>query len=151
MCWCSTSPPTASTPRGSPGCARLLRHHAAQGRTVLISSHVLSEVEQTVDDVVIIDRGRLVRACPLAELAAEAAVVVESPERRGGSPRRCAPPDWRPTQTGPDALTVPHGDPAEVGHLAFAAGIELHGLRREADDLEKVFLRLTGADEERPA
>ncbi len=46
---------------------------------------------------------------------------------------------------------MPHSDPAAIGHLAFTAGIELHGLRREADDLEKVFLRLTGADEERPA
>ena len=46
---------------------------------------------------------------------------------------------------------MPRSDPAEVGRLAFAAGIELHGLRREADDLEKVFLRLTGADEGGPA
>ena len=128
----------------------MLRHHAAQGRTVLVSSHVLSEVEQTVDDVVIIDRGRLVRACPLAELAAEAAVVVESPEAaRLAEVLRGA--GYAAAQTGTGTLTVPRSDPAEVGRLAFAADIELHGLRREADDLEKVFLRLTGADEGGPA
>jgi ABC-2 type transport system ATP-binding protein len=143
-------PANGLDPEGIAWLRAALRHHAAQGRTVLVSSHVLSEVEQTVDDVVIIDRGRLVRACPLAELAAEAAVVVESPEagRLSAALREAG---LAATQTGPVTLTVPHGNPAEVGRLAFAAGIELHGLRREADDLEKVFLRLTGADEERPA
>ncbi|MGE5762707.1 MAG: ATP-binding cassette domain-containing protein, partial [Mycobacterium leprae] len=49
-----------------------LRHLAAEGRTVLVSSHVLAEVAQTVDDVVIIARGRLVRAAPLDEVTAAA-------------------------------------------------------------------------------
>jgi len=143
-------PANGLDPEGIAWLRAALRHHAAQGRTVLVSSHVLSEVEQTVDDVVIIDRGRLVRACPLAQLAAEAAVVVESPEA-GRLAEALRAVGVASTQTGPDTLTVPRGDPAQVGHLAFAAGIELHGLRREADDLEKVFLRLTGADQERPA
>ena len=143
-------PANGLDPEGIAWLRASLRHHAAQGRTVLISSHVLSEVEQTVDDVVIIDHGRLVRACPLAELAAEGAVIVESPEvGRLAEALRAA--GLAAAQTGPETLTVPRSEPAAVGRVAFAAGIELHGLRREADDQEKVFLRLTGADEERPA
>ncbi len=138
-------PANGLDPEGIAWLRATLRHHAGQGRTVLVSSHVLSEVEQTVDDVVIIDRGRLVRACPLADLAAEAAVLVESPDAaRLAEQLRAA--GLAATQTGPQALTVAGGDPAAVGRIAFTAGLELHGLRREADDLEKVFLRLTGAD-----
>ena len=140
-------PANGLDPEGIAWLRAVLRHHAAQGRTVLISSHVLSEVEQTVDDVVIIDRGRLVRACPLADLAAEASVVVDSPDP-GRLAQALGAAGLAATQTGPETLTVSGCEPAAVGHLAFAAGIELHGLRREADDLEKVFLRLTGADEE---
>ena len=55
-------------PRGHRLAARLPAAPASPGRTVLVSSHVLAEVEQTVDHVVIVARGRLVRACPLAEL-----------------------------------------------------------------------------------
>jgi ABC-2 type transport system ATP-binding protein len=143
-------PANGLDPEGIAWLRAVLRHHAAQGRTVLISSHVLSEVEQTVDDVIIIDRGRLVRACPLAELAAEAAVVVESPEA-GRLAEALREAGLAATPTGPETLTVPRSEPAEVGRLAFAAGIELLGLRREGDVLEKVFLRLTGADEGGPA
>ena len=86
-CWrtrprsCSTSRPTASIPRASCGCASLLRAFADEGRTVLVSSHVLTEVQHTVDDVVIIARGRLVHASSLSELGALAQpeTYVESP------------------------------------------------------------------------
>ena len=67
-CSSSTSPPTASTPRASGGCAGSCAHLAAEGRTLLVSSHMLSEVEQTVDDVVIIARGRLIAHRAMAEI-----------------------------------------------------------------------------------
>src|SRR5690606_26228300 len=61
-------PANGLDPEGIAWLRGLLRHLAAEGRTVLVSSHVLSEVQQTVDDVVIIARGRLVHASPLADL-----------------------------------------------------------------------------------
>ena len=68
-------------PEGIAWLRAFLRHLASEGRTVLVSSHVLSEVEQTVDDVVIIARGQLVRACPLTELTeASHGVVVRTPQ-----------------------------------------------------------------------
>jgi ABC-2 type transport system ATP-binding protein len=110
---------------------------------VLLSSHVLAEVAQTVDDVVIIDRGRLVRAGPLTELTEGAAVVVRSPDPRLPDVLRAV--GLEVTPEGED-LVVHGADPAKVGRLAFEHSVELHGLHRRRDDLEQVFLRLTGDD-----
>jgi ABC-2 type transport system ATP-binding protein len=55
-------------PRGIRWLRTLLREHAARGRTVLLSSHILSEAAQTVDDVVVIDRGRLVHQGAMRDL-----------------------------------------------------------------------------------
>ena len=54
--WCWTSRPMASTPTACAGFARSCRAFAAEGRTVLVSSHILAEIEQTVDDVVVLQR-----------------------------------------------------------------------------------------------
>ncbi len=125
-----------------------LRHLAAQGRTVLVSSHVLSEIRQTVDDVVIIARGQLVRQAPLESLESSGAVVVRGPD--------LAPLLTALTHVGlaastpgsastlaPCAIRVATTDVGLVGSLAFRAGVELHELRREDSDLEAVFLELT--------
>ncbi|HEU4675145.1 MAG TPA: ATP-binding cassette domain-containing protein, partial [Motilibacteraceae bacterium] len=69
-------PANGLDPAGIAWLRGFLRHLAAEGRTVLVSSHVLSEVAQTVDDVVIIARGRLVRTASLAELVASTAPTV---------------------------------------------------------------------------
>jgi len=78
-------PANGLDPEGIAWLRAFLRHLAGEGRTVLVSSHVLSEVEQTVDDVVIIARGRLVHASSLPELAAlaEPTVRVSSPDAAG--------------------------------------------------------------------
>ncbi len=74
-------PANGLDPEGIVWLRGFLRHLAAQGRTVLVSSHVLGEVQHTVDDVVVIARGRLVHASSLPELAAMAGVrsYVETP------------------------------------------------------------------------
>jgi len=121
-----------------------LRHLAGEGRTIVVSSHVLSEVQQTVDDVVIISRGRLVRQSTLAELEGTTAVLARSP-----TPDRLeAALDAQgiaasPVTEGDGTLRVAVGDPATVGGIAFRAGIELHELSRERSDLERIFLALT--------
>jgi len=63
-------PANGLDPEGIAWLRGFLRYLAGEGRTVLLSSHVLAEVQQTVDDVVIVARGRLVLACPLTELDA---------------------------------------------------------------------------------
>jgi ABC-2 type transport system ATP-binding protein len=138
-------PANGLDPEGIAWLRSFLRYLAGQGRTILVSSHVLSEVEQTVDDVVIIARGRLVRACPLPELTADHShVVVRTP-----SPQQLADalaahvPDARVT-TEDGALHVVDADAATIGHIAFGAQVELHELRPAASDLEQVFLSLTG-------
>lgn len=139
-----------------------LRHLAGEGRTILIASHVLSEIEQTVDDVVIIARGRLVHASPLAELAAsvDRTVQVVSPDRDAllaalaGAGLAARPaedgPDGRSGPLGPaGAVLVEGATPAEVGRIAFAAGIELHELCRAGQSLEETFLRLVADEPQR--
>jgi ABC-2 type transport system ATP-binding protein len=122
-----------------------LRYLAGQGRTVLVSSHVLSEVQQTVEDVVIIAFGRLVRQAPLTQLEGSASVVVRTPTPEQLA-KALAAHDLTVTRDGePGVLHVATGEPAAVGHIAFTAGIELHELGRRSSDLEQIFLSLTAA------
>ena len=142
-------PANGLDPEGIAWLRGFLRHRAGQGGTVLVSSHVLAEVEQTVDDVVILARGRLVRACPLAELVAGRGdlVVVRTPQT--GALRavlEAGIDGTRPTavRERPDgALEVTGVAAAVVGRAALRAAAELHELREESSDLEDVFLALT--------
>ena len=141
-------PANGLDPEGMAWLRSLLRSLAAEGRTVLVSSHVLSEVQQTVDDVVIIDRGRLVRAGTLAEIAGPGAtrVVVRSPdaERLRVSLARTHP-GRAVVDSQPDgSLHVRGLTSDQIGALAFAEGFELHELATRSDGLEDVFLQLTG-------
>ena len=124
-------PANGLDPEGIRWLRGFLRTLAAEGRTVLVSSHVLSEVEQTVDDVVIIARGRLAHASSLPDLARMARVQVRavSPDAAGlaalversawTAHRRRRPAGGRPAGT---------STPPTVGAAAFAAGVELHEL-----------------------
>ncbi|WP_300387549.1 ABC transporter ATP-binding protein [uncultured Nocardioides sp.] len=138
-------PANGLDPEGIVWLRGFLRHLAAQGRTVLVSSHVLGEVQHTVDDVVVIARGRLVHASSLSELAAMAGArtYVETPAP-GRLAELCAERGWACTPTGA-GHEVPDVPAAEVGAAAYAAGLELHQLATRGADLEDVFLRLTGA------
>jgi len=140
-------PANGLDPEGIAWLRAFLRALAAQGRTVLVSSHVLAEVQQTVDDVVIIAKGRLVHASPLADLeaAADPGVVVRSPD----TARLDALIDARGWQRRPDSggdagqVWLTGVGLAEVGAAAFAAGVEVHELSRPEIGLERTFLELT--------
>jgi ABC-2 type transport system ATP-binding protein len=134
-------PANGLDPAGIAWLRGFLRALAAEGRTVLVSSHVLSEVEQTVDDVVVIARGRLVRQGTLADLdAGPRHVLVRTP---APDALRAALADV-PVEVLPDGVLRFEGRTAEqVGRAAFAAGVELHELSPEPSDLEKVFLDMT--------
>jgi ABC-2 type transport system ATP-binding protein len=124
----------------------LLRTLAAEGRTVLVSSHLMSEMALTADHLVVIGRGRLIADLPLAEVLArtpERAVLVRTP----------TPPELiaRLTGTGTTVragaggeLLVTGVDGAEIGRIAAAAGIVLAELSPQRASLEDVFMELTG-------
>jgi ABC-2 type transport system ATP-binding protein len=136
-------PANGLDPEGIVWLRRFLRNMSEQGRTVLVSSHVLSEVEQTVDNVVIINRGSLVRQGSISELAEHHghAVLVRGPDldRLAG-----VLPDDTPVDRQDGALRVSGMTTEEVGHLAFTERIELHELTTERSDLEDIFFALTG-------
>jgi ABC-2 type transport system ATP-binding protein len=138
-------PANGLDPEGIAWMRRLLREFAEQGRTVLVSSHLLAEVQQLVDQVVIINRGRLVHQGALSTVSGAPAVVARTPQlaallaavgRAGG----------RVERTGPDTARITGLDVAQVGRIALAERIELHGLAMEHADLEQIFFALT-ADE----
>lgn len=137
-------PANGLDPEGIVWLRRLLRAFADEGRTVLVSSHVLTEVQHTVDDVVIIARGRLVHASSLAALAelAETETYVESPAADALA-RLAADRGWTARAEGAGLLLT--GVPAaEIGAAAYSSGLELHQLASRGVGLEDVFLRLTG-------
>ena len=137
-------PANGLDPEGIRWLRDFLRSFAAEGGTVLISSHVLPEVAQIVDEVVIIHRGRLVAQEPLEALTTRSAggTVVRSPtaERLREALVRAG---IDAVSVGSDELRV--AAPAErVGEVAAAEGIVIHELRTEGASLEEVFLELTG-------
>ena len=135
-------PANGLDPEGIRWLRELLRHYAEQGRTVLVSTHLLAEVQQIVDDVVVIARGRLLHAGTLAGLEASAApgVRVDSPDRPALLAALSAA--HLRVRESAEGIEVEDVTAARVGALAYAAGVELHELLTTGDSLEDVFLRL---------
>jgi ABC-2 type transport system ATP-binding protein len=138
-------PANGLDPEGIRWMRDLLKNFAKQGRTVLVSSHLLSEVEVLADDVIIVAQGRLVRQGTVDQVTGSMAhqqrVRVRTPQLdalRGALDGATLEP------AGPDLLYVQGMEPAQVGHAAHKAGVELHELVAERPDLEAVFLQLTG-------
>lgn len=120
----------------------LLRARAAQGHTLFVSSHLLAEMEQLADDLVVINQGQLVATGQVSELRA-AAAVVRTPstdafralvEAAGGSAQ----------QRDDGAFVVRGLATADIGDRCFDAGIPLHELAAQASSLEELFLAWTG-------
>ena len=140
-------PANGLDPEGVRWLRDFMRSFAAEGKTVLISSHVLAEVQQTVDQVVIINKGKLVTFEPLAQLTAHISGGVRV--RAPGAHRlhkELQAQGIRSSLLDGDELLVDGAPSAEIGELAFAAGIPLHELVPEASSLEDVFLELTAEE-----
>jgi ABC-2 type transport system ATP-binding protein len=123
----------------------LLREHAASGRTVLMSSHMLSEAARTVDDVVVIDKGRLVHEGSIQDLerSGEHGVAVGTPEpERLSTVVRAAGGRCRREDGG--GLLIEGLDAAEVARLAQREHILLQEIASRTVSLEDVFFDLTG-------
>ncbi len=138
-------PANGLDPEGIHWLRRFLRDLADQGRTVLVSSHVLAEVAQTVDQVVIIARGRLVAQSTLAALNArtEQAVRVRTPDVGALRPLLAAR-GIQADLAGPDQVVAIGTTTKAVGQAAAAAGIVIYEMGAERSNLEEVFLELTG-------
>ena len=141
-------PANGLDPQGIRWLRDFLRGLAAEGRTVLVSSHVLAEVAQTADEVVIINRGRLVLQGPMHEVLARATggTRVRSPEAE--RLRGLLEAAGLPAQAVGDGALVVEGAPERVGETAAANGIVLHELGVERATLEEVFLELTQSEEQ---
>ncbi len=128
-------------PQGIRTLRDLLRAHAARGGTVFVSSHLLAEVEHLVDDVIVINQGRLVAHGALAELQQAASLARTSDPRRLAAALESA---GATTKTrGADGLVVRGMSIDEIGDRAFGSGVALHELSPHAGSLEELFLNWT--------
>ena len=124
-----------------------LRRLGDQGRTVLVSSHILAEVAQFADRAVVIDRGHLISAGPVTELvkAARQAVVVRTP--RAEELRAALTSEGAAVRVAaPDRLEVTGLGTEQVATLAAALGIPIFEMTADTASLEQAFLRLTAAE-----
>jgi ABC-2 type transport system ATP-binding protein len=135
-------PANGLDPQGIRWLRDFLRRLASEGRTVLISSHVLSEVAQTVDDVIVIHHGKLVDEGPVDRLSGPQRVLVRSP-RLSELSAALEAAGGKLATTADGALMVSGIDAAQVGDAAFAAHLPLHELAPQTASLEEVFLALT--------
>ncbi len=139
-------PSNGLDPQGIQWLRTFIRHQASIGHAVLVSSHLLSEMEETVDDVVIISHGRLVLQTTLADMASQAGTTTGLRIRTPELPRLIAvlqaiPVAYR--QTAPDTIVIDRATPEWFGPLAAQHQIVLYELVHERGSLEDVFLRLT--------
>jgi ABC-2 type transport system ATP-binding protein len=143
-------PANGLDPEGVHWLRAFLRSFADQGRTVLVSSHLLAEVAQTVDHVVIIARGRLVTQSPLVELTDRItrSVRVRTPQARALQGVLAARGIGAEI-TAADHLVATATTPEDVGTAAGAAGIVVYELTSEHSNLEETFLELTAPERSR--
>jgi ABC-2 type transport system ATP-binding protein len=127
-----------------------LRRLGEQGRTVLVSSHILAEVARFADHAIVIDHGRLISAGPVTELVkvARQAVVVRTP-RADALSAALTSEGARVRATGSDQLEITGLSTEQVATLAAALGIPVFEMTTGTGSLEETFMRLT-ATESRP-
>jgi ABC-2 type transport system ATP-binding protein len=140
-------PANGLDPEGIRWIRSLLRHLADQGRTVLVSSHLLGEVARLADDVIVIREGRFVTQASVAELTAVATggVVVASVD--DAALARGLTEVGAEVVVDHDQLTVRGVTAERIGRRALELGIALTQLRETRAELEDVFLELTGDQE----
>jgi ABC-2 type transport system ATP-binding protein len=137
-------PANGLDPEGVHWLRAFLRRQADQGCTVLVSSHLLAEIAQTVDGVVILNQGRLITSSSLTELTAQTAtaVVVRTPDaerlRHALVARR-----FDAAVTGPGEVVAKGATPQDVGQAISDAGLVVYGMYLQQSNLEDIFFQLT--------
>jgi ABC-2 type transport system ATP-binding protein len=139
-------PANGLDPEGIRWMRELLQGLAAQGRTILVSSHLLSEMQALADDVVIVAAGQLIRQGAVTEVLASMSGTsrvkarTPEPEKLTAALQRLGA---AVTAGGPGTLLISGATAVMVGDTALAAGVALHHLDTDQPDLEDVFLELT--------
>ncbi|MGW4501297.1 ABC transporter ATP-binding protein [Micromonospora sp. NPDC004336] len=133
-------PSNGLDPAGMSWLRQLLRDLAADGRTVLVSSHALSELETLAENVVVIRHGELVAAGPWAQLTGPPTVVVRTPD---ADALLTALTGAHVERDGPDRLRVHGLDTPTVADIAARHRLRVHELTTGHAGLEQLFLRLT--------
>jgi len=142
-------PANGLDPEGIRWMRDLLKAYASQGRTVLVSSHLLSEMELLADDIVIIAAGKLVTQGTVDQVVGGMHTAVQVRVRTPKPDELIAELGTAGVQRGDNGtLTVTGVDAPTVGAAALRAGVELHELVTERPDLERVFLELTAGKAE---
>jgi ABC-2 type transport system ATP-binding protein len=138
-------PANGLDPEGIAWLRTFLRAFAQSGRTVLISSHLLAEVEQTIDQVVIISRGQTMYYGMLDDLrkSQKSRVIVQSadPQKLAVALQEMKITEVAPTPDG--KLAVVGATVQQVGDIASQAGVAVYGMQEERADLEQMFFALT--------
>jgi ABC-2 type transport system ATP-binding protein len=137
-------------PEGILWIRNLMKALAAEGRTVFVSSHLMSEMEHTADHLIVIGRGRLIADCTMAEFIAQssgAAVRVRTPSAE--QLVRAVTAQGATAASAADGSIEVRGLAAgQIGDLAFSAGIRLHELSPLRASLEEAFMELTAGSVE---
>jgi ABC-2 type transport system ATP-binding protein len=136
-------------PAGIRWIRELLRSLAAEGRTVFVSSHLMSEMALTADHLVIVGRGRLLADISMAEMTASVtpSVRLRTPQREELVPL-LQRPDVTVQQIGPDVLTVTGRSSDDIARIALDSRVLLQELTPVHASLEDAYMALTGAEVE---
>jgi ABC-2 type transport system ATP-binding protein len=137
-------------PEGVMWVRQLARHLAGEGRTIFLSSHLMSEMALTADHLIVLGRGRIIADAPVAEILAgstRTAVKLRSPNASQLA-QMLQGADVTITSTEPDALTVTGLTAPAIGDAAARAGIALHELTPMSASLEEAYMQLTQDDVE---
>jgi ABC-2 type transport system ATP-binding protein len=137
-------------PEGVIWVRQLARHLASEGRTIFLSSHLMSEMALTADQIIVLGRGRIIADAPVSDILAQAAgkaVRVRTPDAERFS-HLLARPNVTVTQSDPDVLVVTGLEAAHVGEIAAGSHVVLHELTPLAGSLEDAYLALTADDVE---
>ncbi|QNE44593.1 ATP-binding cassette domain-containing protein [Frigoribacterium sp. NBH87] len=133
-------------PEGVVWVRTLARHLAAEGRTVFLSSHLMSEMAQTADHLIVLGRGRVLADAPVSEVIAQASgdgVRVRSPHLPQLVELVRAEHGVEPVTADDGSLELPGVTAARVGELAASRGIVLHELTPVVRSLEEAYMSLT--------
>jgi ABC-2 type transport system ATP-binding protein len=141
-------PANGLDPEGIRWLRGLLAHLASQGRTVLVSSHQLNEVQEIADRVVILNRGRLVQSGSIDELTAGSDSVVLRTPNAAAMHLALAGQPVQVEQADGGTFRIRGLTTDQIGHLAFVGGVELHELSMHRFDLEDLFFALTSEDQQ---
>ncbi|MEN2740789.1 ATP-binding cassette domain-containing protein [Microbacterium sp. X-17] len=132
-------------PEGVRWVRQFVRHAASEGRTVLLSSHLMSEMSQTADRIIVLGRGKVLADADLPDIVRSwttTTLAVRSP-RLAELVAALAGPDVTATATEPGAALIAGTTAAVVGDLAASLGIPLHELTPRSGSLEEAYLALT--------